>query len=349
MIEMSNTLSGARVPGLAEEALDPNEAAYIETLKKLTMERLEGQFPPGSATTVTRDAHPKTHGLVTAEFIVLDDFSHALRHGVFKTPRKFDALIRFSAGETFVADDTRRPRSGGMAIKLLGVEGEKLLESEKHAMTQDFIMINFPGFLTESFESYEGLHRSATSPEERAKFFATYAPEEALNKRQALEPFNNPLHARYFSQVPYMLGPNAIKFSAKPICCTSNHPLASEGGDFLREEMKKQLSEGDVYFDFVVQVQTDPVKMPIENPLRVWDEAQSPFQRVALIRIPRQDITAKGLEMAENLSYNPWHSLPEHRPIGNMNRARKVIYEMVAEYRRTRNGVLRQEPTELPK
>src|ERR1700754_5288479 len=116
---MSNTLSGARVPGLAEETLDPDEATYIETLKQLTTERLEGQFPPGSPT-VRRDAHPKTHGLVTAEFIVLDDFSHALRHGVFKTPRKFDALIRFSAGEVFVADDTRLPRSGGMAVKLLG-------------------------------------------------------------------------------------------------------------------------------------------------------------------------------------------------------------------------------------
>jgi hypothetical protein len=33
-----------------------------------------------------------------------------------------------------------------MAIKLLGVEGEKLLESEKDAKTQDFIMISFPGF-----------------------------------------------------------------------------------------------------------------------------------------------------------------------------------------------------------
>lgn len=235
-----------------------------------------------------------------------------------------------------------------MAIKLLGVEGDKLLEREKHAMTQDFIMINFPGFLAEDFEGYEGLHRSSNSAEERLRFFSTHAAEEALNKSQALDPLSNPLQARYFSQVPYMLGPNAIKFSAKPICHSSSDPLAAEGPDFLREAMEKQLSQGDVYFDFVVQVQTDPVKMPIENPLRIWDESQSPFQRVALIRIPRQDITAKGLEIAENLSYSPWHSLPEHRPIGNMNRARKVIYEMVAEYRRTRNGVLRQEPTELP-
>ncbi|MER8900797.1 hypothetical protein [Mesorhizobium sp. M0772] len=343
---MSEAQADTYTPGLAEETLHPSEEIFIETLKKLTMDRLRGQYPPGS-TSIQRDAHPKTHGLVTAEFIVLDDFSYALRHGVFKTPRKFDALIRFSAGDVFSYPDTRLPRSGGMAIKLLGVEGEKLLASERHALTQDFIMINFPGFLARSFESYEALH-IASAPEDRARFYEAHRPEHALYLRQSLEPFYNPLQVRYFSQVPYMLGPNAIKFSAKPIFNTANRPPASEGPDFLREAMRKQVVESDVYFDFMVQVQTDPVRMPIEEPLTVWDESQSPFQRVAIVRIPRQDITMKGIEMAETLAFNPWHALPEHRPIGNMNRARRVVYEMVSEYRRTANGVVRAEPTSLP-
>jgi hypothetical protein len=333
-------------PGLAEETIDPSEETLIEAVKKLTMERLRVQYRPGTVSTL-RDAHPKTHGLVTAEFIVLDDFSYALRHGVFKTPRKFDALIRFSAGDIKIEADTFLPRSGGMAVKLLGVEGEKLLATEKHAATQDFIMINFPGFLSQSLESYDALH-VAMAKNEQAQFYATHPPEDALRRRQGQEPFYNPLQARYFSQVPYMLGPNAIKFSAKPICSTANRPPASEEPDFLREAMRKQVGENDVYFDFMVQVQTDPVRMPIEDSLTIWDEAQSPFQRVAIIRIPRQDITAKGIEIAENLSFNPWHALPDHRPIGNMNRARKVIYEMVAEFRRTANGVGREEPSKLP-
>jgi hypothetical protein len=342
---MSNTSSNTHVPGLAEETIDPLEETYIESLKKMTMERLRGQYPDGVS--IRRDAHPKTHGLVTAEFIVLDDFSYALRHGVFRTPRTFEALIRFSAGDVFPYPDTRVPRSGGMAIKLLGVEGEKLLPREKHAQTQDFIMINFPGFLAQSFQSYEALHVAST-PETRARFYQEYPPEEALYKRQSLEPFYNPIQTRYFSQVPYRLGPNAIKFSAKPISNAANRPPASEGPDFLREVMTKQVSESDVYFDFMVQVQTDPVRMPIEDSLTIWDEALSPFQRVAIIRIPRQDITAKRLEIAENLAFSPWHALPEHRPLGNMNRTRRVVYEMVSEFRRTANGVAREEPTKLP-
>jgi hypothetical protein len=227
------------------------------------------------------------------------------------------------------------------------VEGEKLLPNEKHAQTQDFIMINFPGFLTQSFASYEALHIAA-APDDRARYYQAHPHEEALNKRQSLEPFNNPLQARYFSQVPYMLGPNAIKFSAKPISNAANRPSASEGPDFLREAMRKQVSESDVYFDFMVQVQTDPIRMPIEDPLTIWDEASSPFQRLAIIRIPRQDIAMTGIEIAENLAFTPWHALPEHRPIGHVNRARKVIYEMVSEFRRTTNGVGREEPTKRP-
>jgi hypothetical protein len=341
---MSNASPHTPTPGLAEETIDPNEETYIESLKRLTMERLRSQYPEGS---VRRDAHPKTHGLVRAEFIVLDDFSYTLRHGVLARPRTFDALVRFSAGDTFPYPDTRVPRSGGMAIKLLGVEGEKLLERERTAQTQDFIMINFPGFLAQSFQSYEDLHIAST-PETRARYYQEYPAEEALYKRQSLEPFHNPLQARYFSQVPYLLGPQAIKFSAKPITNAANRPVAAEGPDFLREAMTQQLADSDVYFDFMVQVQTDPVRMPIEDSLTIWDEALSPFQRVALVRIPRQDVTTETLDIGENLAFTPWHALPEHRPLGNMNRTRRVVYEMVSEFRRTTNGVGREEPTALP-
>ena len=111
----------------------------------------------------------------------------------------------------------------------------------------------------------------------------------------------------------------------------------------------EQIGQQDVYFDFLVQVQTDPQAMPVEDSLVVWDEALSPFRRVAIIRIPKQEIdVATNQELGEALSFNPWHSLPDHRPIGAINRARKAIYETLSEFRHGRNGVVRQEPTELP-
>jgi hypothetical protein len=148
---------------------------------------------------------------------------------------------------------------------------------------------------------------------------------------------------------PYLLGPQAIKFSATPISRVTNRKPETMGPDFMREVMMQQLGAEDVYFEFGVQLQTDPVTMPVEDPLVIWDEAESPFQRVAIIRIPQQDISDKRwVEFAEDLAFTPWHALPEHRPLGSNNRARKVIYETISEFRRKTNGVPREEPKKIP-
>ncbi|MNL66665.1 hypothetical protein D3C87_1911650 [compost metagenome] len=80
--------------------------------------------------------------------------------------------------------------------------------------------------------------------------------------------------------------------------------------------------------------------MPIEDTSIVWLEADSPFETVARIRVPPQDFdTPEQNVMCENLSFNPWHGIEAHRPIGGINRLRKAVYEAVSEYRHARNGV----------
>ena len=78
--------------------------------------------------------------------------------------------------------------------------------------------------------------------------------------------------------------------------------------------MVKQLADGEAVFDLAVQFQTDPYHMPIEDPGVTWDEAESPFHRVATLPIPSQVFdTAEQCEFGDNLSFNPWRCLPEHR------------------------------------
>ncbi|MBI3775014.1 MAG: hypothetical protein HY273_05580 [Gammaproteobacteria bacterium] len=151
----------------------------------------------------------------------------------------------------------------------------------------------------------------------------------------------------YWSETPYKLGANAIKFSARPITTQANVKPAVTGPDYLCEVMVKQIGSEDVYFEFLIQVQNDPVKMPVEDSVVDWDEEIAPFQRVALIRIPKQDISDPvNLDIAEQLSFTPWHALPEHRPLGSINRARRVIYQTLSEFRHSMNGTARREPTE---
>ena len=106
--------AGASVgTALAQETIELGETELIDEITKASLDRLRSQFPPGTGP-VLRDAHPKAHGLVRAQFIVLDGLPPELRHGVFKAPRTFDALIRFSAGNVEVQEDTV-PQAAGMA------------------------------------------------------------------------------------------------------------------------------------------------------------------------------------------------------------------------------------------
>ena len=109
--------------------------------------------------------------------------------------------------------------------------------------------------------------------------------------------------------------------------------------------VENRIGADEVVFEFLVQLQKDPVKMPVEDALTEWKEADSPFVRVALLRIPKQDLSSgEDLKIAENLSFTPWHALEDQRPLGGINRARKVAYEAISRYRHERNGVPRVEP-----
>ena len=76
-----------------------------------------------------------------------------------------------------------------------------------------------------------------------------------------------------------------------------------------------------------------------------WLEEEAPFYKVATITIPEQTFdTLEQNEFCENLSFTPWHALPEHRPLGSVNRLRKVIYAHISRTRREANSVSTQEP-----
>ena len=110
--------------------------------------------------------------------------------------------------------------------------------------------------------------------------------------------------------------------------------------------MVKTLNESEICFDFLIQFQTDAYKMPIENASVVWPEKLSPFIKVATLRIPVQKFDSQEqLAFARNLSFNPWHCIAEHRPLGNQNRARKTIYYETSKVRQTMNREKRIEPS----
>jgi hypothetical protein len=86
--------------------------------------------------------------------------------------------------------------------------------------------------------------------------------------------------------------------------------------------------------------------MPLENNAVLWPEKLSPRISAATLRLPRQKFDSPAqMDFARQLSYNPWHSIAEHRPLGNQNRARRRMYDMLSKLRHRMNGVPLYEPT----
>lgn len=336
----------ARTPlAIGEEREGPDEARIAEQTLALVKRGLI-ETPAGQL--VRRDAHPKAHGCVHGVFKVSADVPEAFRHGLFAEPAEYPVWVRFSNGNQ---TPDNRGDIRGMGIKVCRVPGDKLLSDEK--ATQDFLLIadtvmpvGVPG---EYLALFEALIERRPWPAVKGIPPTHLLRAIAALARTVMFKPTNPLLIRYWSTTPYRLGAGAVKYSARPAASMhADRALrpANPGPEFLREVMAELLSYKPAEFDFMVQPQTDAVAMPVEDAAIEWNERHSPFVKLATIAIPAQSFGTPAQDaFCENLSINPWHALPAHRPLGGINRVRRAVYEAISTYRHERNGVPRVEPT----
>jgi hypothetical protein len=332
---------------LAEERALPDEEASTDSIIESFATYMRQHYRPGE---YERGGNTKTHGILRAEFIVHDNVPEHMRHGVFAKPQTYKAWVRFSGPGPNMPADIDDVGFVSCSIKLMGVPGPKVIEDEKG--TQDFIMVSTPTFVTPNISSnaYLQVHVLRGTP---VLYFLTTGFQHFLDFiMQGLwnETQTSPLEARYWSDVPYLLGSGqAMMYSVRPKrrkrSWIPGLPFWTSPV-YLREAMVKTLSERDAEFDFMIQVQTDPHRMPIENAGVRWPERLSPYVPVATLRLPKQqfDTTAQ-FNFARNLSYSPWHCIPDHRPLGNQNRARLRMYWELRRLRQTMNATPHIEPT----
>jgi len=330
------------------EKLQPNEEVLAQNIARVIEKSIREQYTAGNA---LRDAHPKAHGCVRAEFHVSKNIPTQFAKGVFIPDQSYQAWIRFSnaSNDATSADIDKDAR--GIAIKLLGVSGEKILESEKQATTQDFIMINHPVFFANDAKRYLSFMNDVNSHNMIRKLHIPFAlgfkgTMNALGARNSQ--IANPLYARYWSMVPYQLGlgndRQAVKYSVRACSVTPNNLPKNPSHDFLRDALKTTLQNTEACMEFLIQPRTSD-KMLVEDAMTEWDEKAAPFYQVATIHIPKQEFdTPEQNKFCENLSFTPWHALPEHTPLGAVNRMRKVIYENISRVRHDMNSAPRQEP-----
>lgn len=330
---------------IAEEKLLPNEAEItrniIDAMNEVTARRYNTRV-------AYRAGNTKTYGLLKAEFTVLDNLPGDLRVGVFKESKTYPCWLRMAGPGPVPTPDPLNNGILSISIKLMGVEGEKLLDDEKY--TQDFLGISAPTFTTPNIIENQKLQKHIGKGTPVFYFINPFDSHflDAIMQGIYAKNHASPLEVRYYSCVPYLFGEGrAIQYSFVPQSRAKSELPKPLTDQYLREAMVETLSGNDVYFDFMIQFQTNSHKMPIENASVRWPRKLSPYVRIATIKIPKQSfISQQQDEFARFLSFNPWHSLPELRPLGNQNRARKHIYLETSKFRQQIGGDKRVEPTE---
>src|SRR5471032_3026691 len=326
-------------------------ASLFGAITKIKLVTLGGMLRTGVR---KRGQHPKQHGCVRATFQVLADMPAEYKVGLFATPATYGALIRFSNGPQ---TEDREPGPQGMAIKLIGVPGRKVMDEKADATTHDFILIDGPVFFVRSTESYERLFSEVLKlqpgqrPEKWLEALRQAHPEDmAVVDNYHNRVADSPLALHFWSQVPYAFGPGdgtICRYSVVPHPENVREPipLPLRNKDYLRRAMVDHLAIAGrpAVFDFCVQLRKDATDEVIDNPTVEWD---TPVQRVAVITISPQDFdTPEQYRFGENLSYTPWHALPEHRPVGQINEIRRMVYAWSSGMRHLFNLKIGKEPT----
>jgi hypothetical protein len=336
------------VLGLAEELVQPNEERDIQAIIDAFNAQMRRLWNPHH---FERGGNTKTHGVVRASFTVRDDLPLHMRRGIFAAPATYRAWVRYSGPGPYITPDIDDVGFMSMSIKLMGVPGPKLLDDEK--FTQDMFAISTPTFVTPDVRTNAQLQRWSYQNAQVYHFVNLFEPHLLDGIMQALwtKTQTSPLEHQYFSCVPYLLGEGqAMQYSFKTRLRGRSKipglPFGSPPDDYLRMAMASTLARQDVEFDVLLQVQTDPFLMPIENNAVLWPTSVSPRVPAAVLRIPRQTFDSPAqMAFARVLTYNPWHSIPEHRPLGNQSRARMRMYYELSRLRQQMNGDQHYEPT----
>lgn len=328
------------------EEMQPREIEAAARLIETLTDKIRTDYTDGTA---RRDAHPKAHGCVTATLDIEEDLPTDLTAGVFQPGASYRAVVRYSNGNPDPSRADAKGDTRGMAIKLFGVAGEKVMAAPGNPDVQDFILITSPFFFIDSAINYARFFEAVDDGgvANIAKIPFLLGARGSLHAAQMLRlKIANPLDPRYWSVVPYQLGlgdeRQAVKYSVRPLEETGTVIPDNPDPDFLRAAMAKTLSAQPFRIEFMVQRKGD-TDLSVENAVKEWPESVAPFQRVGILTIDRQDFdTPSRNAYCENQSYNPWHTLEAHKPLGMIGRTRKVVYEAISDLRHDMNN------TEIP-
>lgn len=350
-------------PGI-EHAAEHEEQLTREILAQMAATQRENADKHRHA---HRDAHAKSHAILKATLTVHDDLPPELAQGIFAEPRSYEAVVRLSSAPGDIHTD-RTPAPRGCAIKIIGVEGERLLP-EIGGHNQDFLMVNFPTLAFGTIGKYKKmlalLEKNASAPAgvQRMTTGAMRLAREAVEATgrtpgATLEGLgrdsNHVLGETYYTQAALRYGEHVAKLSIAPksdnVRALTGQQMGVKDFSAIRHLLVGFFRSEGAEYELRAQLCTDPEAMPVEDAAVLWEESASPHRSIATLRIGPQDDAyspARRIYGDDVLTFNPWNGVVAHQPLGSIMRIRKHAYERSTQYRHEYNARERTEPNNL--
>lgn len=315
-----------------EEMIRRQLAPEINRIQR-DIRRLQGR----SRFTRAQHAH-MVAGTKYARFEVLPAIPDDLRTALFRPGKHYAAHVRFSNASSIEMPDAA-PDLRGIAVRVLDDDG-------KH---HDFLLTNAPFSHVRDARQFVVVLSAITRQGGPMALWKLRAWRMALGlvriarrlglrdalritrtiSSQTSRPVASLATEQYWSRAPFALGPVAVKFMLDPTAAA-----AGGASPDLRAELASRLRSRDVTFDFKVQRYVDDAKTPIEDATVEWKPEDSPLITIARLVIPMQELDPGSKAEVEQAAFNPWNGASDdYRPLGSMNRARKLVYYASAKLR----------------
>lgn len=329
LLVVSSSSAFVNAQQLGQQSLQGNEDELANKMVELIKEFSLQRYPQGN---VKRLNQIKSQGCFNGRFRVLENIPSQFKHGVFASPGKYPMYARFANAST--EDDTEKDLRG-LSIRVSGLTGTPIWGESG---SQDFLMNSYPVLFADSPEMFYDFIKAQKNDAILGFFlnpFDSHLGALAI-LLQARDRPNSLFDIRYWSTTAFRLGSQdqAVKYSVKPCSKYVSDEPVEYTQNYLQQAMVDHLDNDTMCMEFMLQIQTNPQDMPIENPTVEWSEGVSPFVTVAQIQIEKQQfLSEQAMQQCEAFSFNPWQSLAEHKPLGRINYVRRLVYEKMAAFR----------------
>jgi hypothetical protein len=224
------------------------------------------------------------------------------------------------------------PDMRGAALRICHPQGD----------VHDLLMTSFPTSHARNARQFVTFAVIASGPREAMKVRLVEAFGEAEaqrmlgNIRQGVRPSPSLALETFWSRGAVLWGDAPVRFQLLPATGAETSGSDAAGAateNALRAEFTARLRRGAVRYRLALQRFVDEERTPIEDGASDWEHTSPPIE-IATLVVPQQDLdTDDGRRRSaavDGLAFNPWNAPPRFRPLGNLNRARAVVYDMSA-------------------